>query len=362
MWEAVAGLIEQGVTVETVVPAEGELSEKLRALNVPVHLISHSWWVSFGEWPKFYYRMRRRLQNHFAASKFDQLLWKSKFDLVVSNTLTIPAGAYAARRSGIPHIWFVHEFGREDHGFHFDLGAPRSFALMNQLSAYIIANSHAVAHSLKTYIPKEKLRVVYQSVEVAPKTQPIGTRGDLEELNLISVGRLAPGKRQEDAIKALAILIRKGLKLHLTLLGPDVLGYGQEMRRLSKELNVTEHVDFIGNFPDPETNLAFADLALICSRSEAFGRVTIEAMKAGKPVIGSNTAGTAELISDGVNGFTFAMGDATDLARKIEILYHDPSLRKEMGRRGQAWAAENFRRDKFGADLLGVFTEVVLQD
>lgn len=360
MWEAVAGLLEQGVNVETVVPAQGELSQKLQELNVPVHLISHTWWVGFGQWRKFYYRLRRRLQNHFAASQFDRLLLQSKFDLVVSNTLTIPAGAFAAQRSGIPHIWFVHEFGRDDHDFHFDRGAPRSYALMNQLSACIIANSQAVAHSLKAYIPEEKLRVVYQSVEVPPQPPFPDSPLESETLRLITVGRLAPGKRQEDAIKALAILLQKDLKVHLTLLGPDVVAYGQELRRLAQDLDVTEHIDFVGDVPDPQTYLLEASVALICSRSEAFGRVTIEAMKAGKPVVGANTAGTAELISDGVNGFTFAMGDAEDLARKIEILYHDPSLRKEMGRSGQAWAAENFSRERFGVDLLRIFKEVVV--
>ncbi len=362
MWEAVAGLIEQGVTVETVVPAEGKLSEKLRALNVPVHVIPHTWWVGSGHWRKFYYRMRRRLQNHFAASKFNRLLRETKFDLVVTNTLTIPVGAFAARRAEIPHIWFVHEFGREDHDFHFDLGAPRSFSLMNQLSARVIANSHAVANSLRAYIPENKLRVVYQSVEVAPQPQATDPLEDSETLKLIKVGRLAPGKRQKDAINALAILRKKGLKLHLTFLGPDVMAYGQELRRLAQDLDVTEHIDFGGDVPDPQSYLQTAAVALVCSRSEAFGRVTIEAMKAGKPVVGADTAGTAELISDGVNGFTFAMGDAEDLARKIEILYHDPSLRKEMGRRGQVWATANFTREKFGADLLQVFKEVVLPE
>ena len=357
MWEAVAGLIDQGVTVETVVPAEGELSERLRTLTVPIHFIPHTWWVSDWHWRNFYYRMRRRLRNHSVAPKFDRLLREGKFDLIVSNTLTIPAGAFAARRSGIPHVWFVHEFGREDHDFHFDLGATRSFALMNQLSARVIANSHAVAQSLRAYIPEEKLRVVYQSVEVARRTQP--QRPPVEELNLIYVGRLAAGKRQEDAIKALAILLKKGLRLHLALVGPDVVAYGQELRQLTHDLNLTQQIDFVGDVPDAQSYLAASDIALICSRSEAFGRVTIEAMKAGKPVVGAATAGTAELIADGITGFTFAMGDSEDLARKIEILYHDPSLRLEMGRRGKAWAAENFTREKFGADLLRVFQEVV---
>ena len=358
LWEAVAALIEQGVTVEAVVPAPGELSERLRALSTPVHFIPHTWWVGFGHWRQFYYRMRRRLQNYFVAPRFARLLRQGNFDLVVSNTLTIPAGAFAARRTGIPHVWFVQEFGLEDHDFHFDLGATRSFALMNQLSARVIANSHAVAKNLSPYIPQEKLRVVYQSVEVVPQSQPTRPPEVNEVLRLISVGRLAAGKRQEDAIRALALLVKKGLNLRLTLAGPDVVSYGQEMRKLAQDLDVAQHIDFVGDVSDPQSYLLQSEVALICSRCEAFGRVTIEAMKAGKPVVGANTAGTAELICDGVNGFTFKMGDSEDLARKIEILYHDPSLRKEMGRRGEQWAAENFTREKFGADLLRVFNEI----
>ena len=367
--EAVAALNEKGLGVEVAVPSEGELATKLRSLGITVHQIPYTWWVASPEWRGTYYHLRRKLQNLMAGPKFNRLLREHRPDVVVTNTLTIPSGALAARRAKIPHVWYVHEFAREDSdtteadhqkhsgNFYFDLGRRRSFALMNKLSARVIANSKAVALSLSEHVPGEKLRVLYYAVEVIPT--PLPPKQNNEQLVLICVGRLETNKRQEDAIRALASLKIKGLQLRLVLIGPDVLSYEKKLRELASSLGVIENVEFAGSVPDAQPYFAAADIALVCARNEAFGRVTIEAMKAGKPVVGADHGGTSELISDGLNGLKFAAGDSEDLARKIEILYHDENMRREMGERAQDWALTNFNREKFGRDLLQILEEAV---
>lgn len=369
MLEAVAALIEKGLVVEVVVPSEGELATKLRNLGITVHQIPYTWWVASPEWRSTYYRLRRKLQNLMVVPRFNRLLREHRPDVVVTNTLTIPSGAFAAQRANIPHVWYVHEFAREDSdnsgadsqkhsgNFYFDLGRQRSFTLMNKLSARVIANSDAVAQSLSEHIPAERLRMLYYAVEVT--ATPLLRKQDPEELVLICVGRLETNKRQEDAIRALASLKTKGLQLRLVLIGPDVLHYEKKLRELASSLRVTENVEFAGSVQDAQTYFAAADIALVCARNEAFGRVTIEAMKAGKPVIGADHGGTSELISDGLNGLKFVAGDSEDLARKIEILYHDENMRREMGERAKDWAITNFNREKFGRDLLRILEEAV---
>lgn len=368
MLEAVAALIEKGLVVEAVVPSEGELATKLRGLGSTVHQIPYTWWVASPEWRGTYYLIRRKLQNLMVVPRFDRLLREHRPDVVVTNTLTIPSGAFAARRAKIPHVWYVHEFAREasdttsdpqkhSGNFYFDLGRQRSFTLMNKLSARVIANSKAVALSLSEHVPEEKLRVLSYAVEVTPT--PLKPKQDHKQLVLICVGRLETNKRQEDAIRALASLKIKGLQLRLVLIGPDVLSYEKKLRELASSLGVTENVEFVGSVPDAQPYFAAADIALVCARNEAFGRVTIEAMKAGKPVIGADHGGTSELISDGLNGLKFAAGDSEDLARKIEILYHDENMRREMGEHAQDWALTNFNREKFGKDLLQILEEAV---
>lgn len=67
------------------------------------------------------------------------------------------------------------------------------------------------------------------------------------------------------------------------------------------------------------------------SRSEAMGRVLIEAMSFGKPVIGSDVGGIPEIIEDGKNGFLFRSEDVDDLAAKLKVLISNPDLRMSMG-------------------------------
>lgn len=98
--------------------------------------------------------------------------------------------------------------------------------------------------------------------------------------------------------------------------------------------------------------LRAADVILVCSRTEGFGRATVEAMLAGKPVIGANNTATAELIQDDSNGLLYRTGDPQDLAGKIEYLYGHPEIAMRLGQSGQGWAKRVFTRDRFRDELL----------
>ena len=98
-----------------------------------------------------------------------------------------------------------------------------------------------------------------------------------------------------------------------------------------------------------------ANVVLVCSRNEAFGRVTVEGMLAGRPVVGARCAATAELIEDGVNGFLYAHGNAKDLAEKIHFLYDHPDIANDTGSTAQAWADKTFSKERYRADLAALF-------
>ncbi len=78
-------------------------------------------------------------------------------------------------------------------------------------------------------------------------------------------------------------------------------------------------------------------VALMCSHSEAFGRVTVEAIKFGLPVIGANSDGTRELIREGWNGLLYPRGQLAELADRIDRLYWDQELRARLGENGREW-------------------------
>jgi glycosyltransferase involved in cell wall biosynthesis len=101
-----------------------------------------------------------------------------------------------------------------------------------------------------------------------------------------------------------------------------------------------------------------ATVALVCSRDEAFGRVTVEAMKRGRPVVGAAAGGTGRLIEDGVTGRLYPPGDPAALAAVVGELLGDDATRARIARAGWAWAAETFTSERQADGFLAAADEV----
>src|SRR5260370_37765412 len=144
-----------------------------------------------------------------------------------------------------------------------------------------------------------KLSLVFYSVDVTlPKLQaslPLG-------FNVVMVATIAPGKRQHEAIEAVHILRSKGLNIQLTLVGGHNPAYSTHIRELIKKHDLCDAVHILGYSDRALSYLSEADVVLVCSSNEAFGRVTVEAMKLSNQGIGAYAGGTQHLIRAGLTG------------------------------------------------------------
>lgn len=132
-----------------------------------------------------------------------------------------------------------------------------------------------------------------------------------------------------------------------------IAGSGEVYFEVNNELK--ERVHFLGQVDNIRDIRKHIDIELVCSRAEAFGRVTAEAMLAGIPVIGSNTGGTPELINDGVDDFLYERGNIEMLADKIEILIKNKCLLKEMGRVAKEKAKKMFTIERCVKEIENVY-------
>lgn len=359
MIEAVKGIGSLGVDCHVVLPWKSHVARAWDDLDVPRTTAPVAWW----SYPGPLGPIRRALIIARVAKSTAILLRRLRQirpDLVITNTSVTPAAAFASKLLGIRHVWYIHEFGREDHGLHFALGRSLSLRAIAWLSDRVIVNSRAVGAHYADILPEAKTRLLHCGVE-APKFRELPRQG-IESFKLVIVGRLSPGKRQEDAIRAVAILQKKRLASHLTIVGPvdgTCVAYAAYLKQLAVELGVATTISFVGEMESPFPYFAAAQLSLTCSRREAFGRVTVEAMKVGVPVIGARGGGTVDLIKDGFNGFLYSPCDPVDLARKIEIVMRDPALRRAMGVNAQRWATEMFDVKKYAAGLLSILHEAM---
>jgi len=276
------------------------------------------------------------------------LLARLRPTAVVTNTMVVPSHAIAANLLGIPHYWMVCEFGPDDHHFWFLLGYRRTIRLIHRMSKSVICNSQAVERALLAIEPTMNTTVIYPVVD-----DPLGAppeRQPGERLRTVLVGYFSQAKGQRLALEAIAIARSTGVDIELALIGA---GSQRALRKLARRLGVEDLVDIHGPTRDVRRYWSAAHVGLMCSACEAFGRVTVEAMRAGLPVCGTDAGGTPEIVTPGVNGLLSPTGDASALAANLMALESDEELRRQLAL-GAIQSTQRFARDRHDDQLAAI--------
>ena len=365
--ETIDVLRERDIACGVIVPGEGELAAELARCGIPHAFVDGGSWIAWSpsslfERVKILPRLGYALPGAVRIAK----AWRS--DLIYSNTLAVCNGAVIARLLKVPHIWHLHEFGREDHGVSYKLGERFSNRTIGRLANACIVVSNALASKYRCFISPSKLAVIYPSMHRATDwsrpLQPEPTQmvpRTANRVRLAIVGGLVEGKGQIDAVQALACLVRRGIDAELIIIGDGDKRYRQLLLESAEQNGLGNRVVFSGRVNNASPFIADADIVLVCSRSEAFGRATIEAMLQSKPVVAADSGATPELVRDHFNGLLYKSGDPADLAAKVAILIENLSLARSMGQNGKAWAAAYFTKERYSKELLGVLDSVCMQ-
>ena len=165
-----------------------------------------------------------------------------------------------------------------------------------------------------------------------------------EEKELIHVSNFRRVKRIDTIIETFA-KVHERIPSKLILLGdgPELL----DMRQKARELNVEEHVLFLGKQNDVSAFYQLSDLVLLLSEKESFGLTLLEAMKTGVLPIGTNAGGIKEVIKHEETGFIVNIGDSEQAAQYAIQLLENPNLYKQM----QSKMLEDIR-DRFASELI----------
>jgi glycosyltransferase involved in cell wall biosynthesis len=110
------------------------------------------------------------------------------------------------------------------------------------------------------------------------------------------------------------------------------------LRTMAGEMGLDGKVKFLGWRDDIHEMMHAFDIFVLPSRNEGMGRVIVEAMAAGKPVVASNVGGIPDLVRDGVNGYLVPSEDSVALAGAMARLLKDPDRGKAMGSAGREMA------------------------
>lgn len=177
-----------------------------------------------------------------------------------------------------------------------------------------------------------------------------------ERATVCFIGRLVPEKGLKVLIKAMNILLEKLPSARLL-----VVGDGPEKRsleRFSKDLKLSESIEFLGFVPNEELNdVLFRShvLAIPSIWAEPFGIVGIEASARGLPVVATRGGGLEEIVENNSNGFLVNPGNAEELADKLYSILTDSELAQRMGKYGHEKAMRKFTKHKHLHDLTAIY-------
>jgi glycosyltransferase involved in cell wall biosynthesis len=353
----IEGLESYGIQSHVIAPEEGDLLPGLARRGIPAAVLPFDWWVSThrtltGSMARLF-RNVRRLRS-FAA----QAVAHWGCNLVYSNSSVFAIGAMLAARLRLPHVWHFREFGRRDYGLFPDFG-PLMFRLASQTADATIFVSRALRRAYLGRTPPASSHVIYNGV--APEAVFDSRRRAAEALHgrhhpftFVLIGRFRESKGQAVAIRAFAQVAARHPTARLLLVGGSGAtgdqDYFDHCRALASELGVADRVEFWGYIPDPERAFLEGDVALMCSRNEAMGRVTAEAMSACRPVIGFDSGGTSELIDQDRTGLLYRGGPealAVCMARYLAA----PDLAWQHGQAGWHAARRRHTTEAYAARI-----------
>jgi L-malate glycosyltransferase len=329
--------------VLVTVPAEGQLAARLserglRKRVVPLPAVrpwsAHKMAGTFSSYLKVY----RGYQPH--------LIYANGSRAALYSSLT-------GRILGIPVVW------------HCRIAVPDIYLdpFISRSSLLIVANSRATASRFRPNV-SYKVRVVYNGVDLRWLN-----RNDVSPLQLVKddwrvilvVARVSRWKRHDLALHAFERLGQVEPKAHLVCLGArDSLdpGWWDQLQVMTRESLFSERIHWVGQVEDIRPWLRSASLLLLTSDNEPFGRVLVEAMASGVPVIATRSGGVPEIVREGLDGLLAAPGSVHEISECILRLLTDETLRSRISESGRK-RAEEFSLEAHVNRMVDVFEEAL---
>ncbi|HEX8465553.1 MAG TPA: glycosyltransferase family 4 protein [Abditibacterium sp.] len=283
--------------------------------------------------------------------------------IVHSNSTTAHlVGGLAARRARRPAIWHCRDL--------VPLGALAR-PLAKGANRVIAISNCVAAHLEREGVPHDKIAVVYNGID-PQQWRPRFHSTLRDSLGLPpgawlfgAVGQIVPWKEFGAFIEAAAHMMRdrSSRNCYFALIGGDLwaqhAAYRAELYRLVGKYGLSERFFFTGHQTDAADALSGLDALVHPTREEPFGRVILEAMALGKPVIAMNQNGPGEIITHERDGLLVPASEQNGLARAMKRLIRDGELRARLSYHAPLTIEAKFHSDDHARHIASIYREIL---
>lgn len=235
----------------------------------------------------------------------------------------------------------------------------KNFTAFSYKHASVIACGDMVKKNLVDYFGLSNQKVTVIRNAVAPFNGEIIKDEIIEKLRsegcfvVGNIGRLTEQKGMEYYIEALPEILNNNTKVHFLVIGIGELE--QKLRDLAKQLQVDDHVHFLGYRNDIQNLISQIDLVVLSSLWEGLPLTPIEAFSVGRTVIATKVDGTVEILKNGENGYLIPRRSYRAIAEKTIDLLNHPDRRRNLEKCAYRTYEEGFSIDRFARDMIAYY-------
>ena len=265
-------------------------------------------------------------------------------------------GRIAAKIAGIPAIFTVH-------GWAFTDGVPRAkrtvYKWAELLAAPLAQRIITVSEydrqlAIQSRVAKpDQIVTVLNGIPDIPAQN--ATKQPSHPVKLVMVARLVEQKNHNGLLQALAGLTHLDWVMDFVGVGP----LASELKCRAEVLGIGERVNFPGFKNNISKLLAGSEVLLLNSNWEGLPLCILEAMRAGIPVVATNTGGVCEALQDSETGFLVPRDDVSALENRLALLLTNKERRIRMGQAGRKRYENHFTLNRMVDDTLAVYHDVL---
>jgi len=332
--------------VSAIVPSKGDLAESIRKKNIETKIIPlppiRPWFV---------------LHMVLSLILFYNTFRKN-FPLFIytNGPRATFYGGIVGKLLGIPVIW------------HCRIANPDKYLdfFLTRISRIIIVNSIATAKRFKDNV-QYKIRLVYNGIDLNwlrkdPERKINFVKGDWKII--LMAARVSRWKRHDLALSAFEILAATDPRIHIIFLGgQDLLEpeWWDHLQRKSDNSRFYDRIHWEGYAEDVRPWYKIASVLLLPSENEPFGRVLVEAMACGIPVVAARDGGVPEIVRHEKDGLLVSPGDADEIAVAVHKILSDDNLMRSFSKSARR-RADIFDLESLIENIIRVFDETLTDE
>ena len=339
--------IKNGFDIYLILPNNGPLNknEIIKKTNIKIiklGVLRKKYMSFFGLINRLFFILKSSLYiNNFIK--------KNKIDLVYNNTSTLISPSIAAKLSGIPSTFHIHEIPNSN-----PIYSRFITTFLNLFTREIICVSKSVYDFwIMKGLKKDKVKIIYNGFNINKSKSKILSN---DKIVFTSISRIIPYKGHSILIRIFDMLCKKNKNVYLQIVGdtlPEYQKYLNDLKVDIKKRGLDNKIKFLGFRKDVISILNKSNFFIHTPISpDPFPTVIFEAIKCKTPVITNSLGGAHEILDGGKNGLIIKNDLIEESVQKIFSYLDNKKQQKKNVEKAFNYACDNFSQEQFKRKIL----------